>query len=105
MALPRDGHRRSIAYLLIALLAFLVIALLAMVVFGVITVGEVKEFDRVPGSAGGAGNGGHRLLLHQKAYLTAARANRPHRRKGGLWWQIMTAVSYLSRPTCAISTS
>ena len=37
--------RRSIAYLLIALLAFLVIALLAMVVFRVITVGEVKEFD------------------------------------------------------------
>ena len=40
-----DKTRRSIAYLLIALLAFLVIALLAMVVFGVITVGEVKEFD------------------------------------------------------------
>ena len=38
----------------------------------------------VPGSAGGAGNGGHRLLLHQKAYLTAARADRSHRRKGGL---------------------
>ena len=38
------------------------------------------------GSAGGAGNGGHRLLLHQKAYLTAARANRSQRRKGGLWW-------------------
>ena len=29
----------------IGLLAFLVIAVLAMVVFGVITVGEVKEFD------------------------------------------------------------
>ena len=40
-----DKTRRSIAYKLIALLAFLVIALLAMVVFGVITVGEVKEFD------------------------------------------------------------
>ena len=40
-----DKTRHSIAYLLIALLAFLVIALLAMVVFGVITVGEVKEFD------------------------------------------------------------
>ena len=40
-----DRTRRSIAYKLIALLAFLVIALLAMVVFGVITVGEVKEFD------------------------------------------------------------
>ena len=65
-----DKTRRSIAYLLIALLAFLVIFLLAMVVFGVITVGEVKEFDvflRVPGSAGGAGNGRHRLLLHKKA--------------------------------------
>ena len=42
---PEDKTRRSIAYLLIALLAFLVIALLAMVGFGVITVGEVKEFD------------------------------------------------------------
>ena len=40
-----DKTRRSIAYLLIALLALLVIALLAMVVFGVITVGELKEFD------------------------------------------------------------
>ena len=40
-----DKTRRSIAYKLIALLAFLVIALLAMVVFGVITVGELKEFD------------------------------------------------------------
>ena len=36
-----DKTRRSIAYLLIALLAFLVIALLAMVVFGVITVGTL----------------------------------------------------------------
>ena len=42
---PEDKTRRSIAYLLIALLAFLVIALLAMIGFGVITVGEVKEFD------------------------------------------------------------
>ena len=41
----KDKTRRSIAYKLIALLAFLVIALLAMVVFGVITVGEIKEFD------------------------------------------------------------
>ena len=40
-----DRTRRSIAYLLIGLLAFLVIFLLAMVVFGVITVGEIKEFD------------------------------------------------------------
>ena len=40
-----DRTRRSIAYLFIALLAFLVIVLLAMVVFGVITVGEIKEFD------------------------------------------------------------
>ena len=40
-----DKTRRSIAYKLIALLAFLVIALLAMVGFGVITVGELKEFD------------------------------------------------------------
>ena len=40
-----DKTRRSIAHLLVALLAFLVIALLAMVGFGVISVGEVKEFD------------------------------------------------------------
>ena len=40
-----DKTRRSIAYLLIALLTFLVIAVLAMVLFGVITVAEVKEFD------------------------------------------------------------
>ena len=40
-----DKTRRSIAHKLIALLTFLVIAVLAMVVFGVITVGEVKEFD------------------------------------------------------------
>ena len=40
-----DKTRRSIAYKLIALLAFLVIVLLAMVVFGVITGGELKEFD------------------------------------------------------------
>ena len=38
----RDAPFRAV---LIALLAFLVIAVLAMVVFGVITVGEVKEFD------------------------------------------------------------
>ena len=38
----RDAPFRAV---LIALLAFLVIALLAMVVSGVITVGEVKEFD------------------------------------------------------------
>ena len=40
-----DRTRRRIAYLLIALLAFVVIFLLAMVVFGVITVGEIEEFD------------------------------------------------------------
>ena len=79
-----DKTRRSIAHKLIALLAFLVIALLAMVVFGVITVGEVKEFDVFLAPLVALGNGGHRLLLHQKAYLTAARANRPHHRKGGL---------------------
>ena len=41
----QDKTRRSIAYLLVALLPFLVIALLAMVVFGAITVGKLEEFD------------------------------------------------------------
>ena len=39
-----DTARRRIAYLLIALLALHVVGLLTMVVFGVISVGEVKEF-------------------------------------------------------------
>ena len=45
-----DQVRRSIAYLLIALLAFLVIALLAMVAFGVISVDGVKEFRVLVGA-------------------------------------------------------
>ena len=44
-----DKARRQIAYLLIALLALLVIALPAMVVFGVIAVGDVKEFGVIHG--------------------------------------------------------
>ena len=44
-----DKARRSIAYLLIALLALLIVALLAGVVFGVIDVGDIKEFDVILG--------------------------------------------------------
>ena len=46
---PEDKARRRIAYLLIALLALLIIALLAMVVFGIITVGDIKEFGAILG--------------------------------------------------------
>lgn len=43
---PRDDKaRRTITYLLIALLAFTVTALLAMVSFGLISVAEVEEFN------------------------------------------------------------
>ena len=45
-----DQVRRSIAYLLIALLAFVVIAPPAMVAFGVIGVGDVKEFRVLVGA-------------------------------------------------------
>ena len=41
--------RRSIAYLLIALLALMIVALLAGVVFGVIPVSEIEEFDVILG--------------------------------------------------------
>ena len=44
-----DNARRTIAYLLIALLALLVIALLAMVAFDVITVSDIKEFGTIFG--------------------------------------------------------
>ena len=44
-----DKARRSIAYLLISLLALLIVALLAGVVFGVIDVGDIKEFDVILG--------------------------------------------------------
>ena len=76
-----DSTRRGIAYKLIALLAFLVIALLAMVVFGVITVGEVKEFDLFLAPLVALVTGGHRLLLHQKTYLIAARSRTLQRRE------------------------
>ena len=44
-----DKARRSIAYLLIALLALMIVALLAAVVFGVIPVSEIEEFDVILG--------------------------------------------------------
>ena len=44
-----DKARRRIAYLLIALLALQVTGLLTMVLFGVITVGDVKEFGVIVG--------------------------------------------------------
>ena len=43
---PQESKaRRTITYLLIALLAFTVVALLAMVAFGLISVAEAKEFN------------------------------------------------------------
>ena len=44
-----DKARRSIAYLLIALLGLMIVALLTGVVFGVIPVSEIEEFDVILG--------------------------------------------------------
>ena len=75
-----DKTRRSIAYQLIALLAF-----------GDRPAGHGRVrrhhrrrgqgIRRVLGSARGADIGGHRLLLHKKAYLTVARTRTPRRRE------------------------